>query len=136
MHPGLGVTTGRELVPSGSQFFLELNIVEELSVEGDPNRSILIAEGLSTAGEVDDREPTRSERDAKFLIRILIIRTTMSDRPGHRQQAVCREFSRSSQVDRTGDTTHKDALPHCFRLRNPPKVQSWLDSGNALNLRL
>ena len=55
MHPEFGVAARGQGVASRSELSLELGILEELSILGHPDRAVLIAEGLTAAGEVDDR---------------------------------------------------------------------------------
>ncbi len=57
MDPRLGVAAGGEPVPSGEQVATQLGILEQLAVEGDPDRAVLVADRLSSPGQVDDREP-------------------------------------------------------------------------------
>ena len=50
-------------MPVREEFLPELGILEEFAVEGDPEGAVLVGDGLTTAGQVDDREPACAEGD-------------------------------------------------------------------------
>ena len=64
----------------------QLGIFEELAVECDPDRAVLVADRLLPPRQVDDRQPPGPERHARLEVELLVVGTAVGDRPGHRQQ--------------------------------------------------
>ena len=52
-----GVAAGSEPMAEPLELVTQLDVVEDLAVEDDPQRAVLVRERLLAAGEVDDREP-------------------------------------------------------------------------------
>ena len=100
VDPGFGVAAGGELVTAAEQFLAELRVFVELAFEGDPDVVLLVGHRLPAAGDVDDREPPRAERDARLDVDVLVIRTAVRDRGRHAQavdpQGKCRRPARST----------------------------------------
>ena len=61
MHDHLGVRTGPKAVTLRLQLGDQGVEVVDLTVEGDPDRPVLVRERLLAGGEVDDREPPVAE---------------------------------------------------------------------------
>ena len=121
MDPGLGVAASRQPVPARQQLLAQLRIFEELAVERDPDRVVLVGDRLAAAGEVDDRQPASAQRHPGLDVHLFVVRSAMGDRPGHGEEAVTREFPRPSQVDGAGDATHGASSGRPSRLRQARK---------------
>jgi len=57
MEDDFRIGSRREPVPFLDQFVAQFNVVEDLSVEGDPERLIRDLHRLGSAGNVDDAQP-------------------------------------------------------------------------------
>ncbi|MBV8678749.1 MAG: hypothetical protein JO355_16415, partial [Planctomycetaceae bacterium] len=68
-------------------------------------------ERLSAAGEVNDREPPRTQRHPGFDVHLLVVGAAMGDRAGHRQESLDGKLSRAGQIQRTSDSAHGRATP-------------------------
>ena len=86
MDPELGVAAGGKGMAAAAKFLLELGILEDLAVLGDPDRPVFIAEGLAASRKVDDREPPCAQGQPRLEVDVLVVRTAMGDRAGHRQE--------------------------------------------------
>ena len=89
---------------------MQLGVFEELAVLGDPDRAVLVADRLPAPRQVDDREPPRPQRDARLDVNLLVVRPSVSDRGGHRQQPRRGKFAPTSQIDRPSDSAHQADL--------------------------
>ena len=54
-----------EPVAARDQLRAQLDVVEDLAVEGDPDRAVVIRHRLRAAGEIDDREPRMGESGSR-----------------------------------------------------------------------
>ncbi len=106
MDPGLGVATGGEGVALGQQFLAEFGILEELAVEGDPDRAVLVGDRLPASGKVDDREPPGAQDHARLGVKLLVVRPSVSDRAGHRQEPGDGKLAAIDPIQGPGDSTH------------------------------
>ena len=105
MDPRLGVAAGRQAMPARQELPAQLGVLEQLAVERDPDRAVLVADRLPAPGQVDDRQPPGPQRHARLDVDLLVVRTAMGDRAGHRQQPLDGELTRPRQVD-------APAMPH------------------------
>ena len=110
MDPELGIAPGGERMASREEFLLELGVLEDLAVLGHPDRAVLIAEGLAAAGEVDDRQPARSQGQPRLDVDVLVVGSAVGDRTGHRQEPRCGKFPMASEIDCSGNATHGSRL--------------------------
>ena len=103
--------------PAGQEVPSQLGVLEQLAVEGDPDRAVLIADRLPAAGEVDDREPPRpqdrrparawacSSSGPRWAIAPVIARsrgTEKSRRPSRSKAPAIPHMIRASSEDPTG----------------------------------
>ena len=72
--------------PRASNSRLQLGVLEDLAVLGDPDRAVLIADRLPAARQVDDRQPSCPQRNPRLLMNLLVIGPAVRDRTSHRQQ--------------------------------------------------
>ena len=106
MDPRLGVAAGGQAVPAGQELLAQLGILEQLAVEGDPDRAVFVGDRLPAPGQVDDRQPPGPQRHARLDVELLVVGTAVGDRAGHRQQALGGKLARPGQINRAGDATH------------------------------
>src|SRR5882762_5432240 len=64
----LGIRVGPEPVSATLQVGTQLRIIEDLSVEHDPPRAVLVGDGLPATGDIDDAEPRASHRGSSVAI--------------------------------------------------------------------
>ena len=93
-------------MPPRQEILPQLGILEQLAVEGNPDRSILIGERLTAPCQVDDRQPPGPQGHAWLDVDLLIIRAPMSDRRRHGQESSRGEFPAPSQVHSACNTAH------------------------------
>src|SRR5260370_165568 len=79
----LGVGVRRHRVAKPDQLRSKLGVVVDLPVEDDPQRAVLIADRLVAAGEVDDRQPPATARDALAYAGPFVVRPSMRDAGAH-----------------------------------------------------
>ena len=107
MDPRLGVAAGRQPMPPRQEILPQLGILEQLAVEGDPDRSVLVGERLPAACQVDDRQPPGPQGHARLDVDLLVIRAAMGDRRRHGQESSRGEFPAPCQVHSACDTAHE-----------------------------
>jgi hypothetical protein len=91
------------------QLFPEFQVVEDLAVEGDPQRRVLVAHGLLAAGEVNDAEPGMRQTHAVLRVKSGIVRPAMSQHPNHPLEGI-RSDGRSIEIEYAGYATHNDSV--------------------------
>ena len=116
VDPGLGVASGRQPVAACQELLSQLGVLEQLAVEGDPDRAVLVGDRLPAARQVDDREPPGSQRHAGLDVDLLVVGPAMGDRRRHRQEATSREFPGARQIDRACNTAHALKLTPSARI--------------------
>ena len=110
VDPGFGVAPGLEGVAAGQEFLADLGVLEEFAVERDPDRAVLVADRLSTPGEVDDRQATGAEDDAGFGVKLLVVGASVRDGAGHGQEPGDGKLATTRSIKRPGDSAH-DSIP-------------------------
>ena len=80
MDDDLGVGRRLEHVAAGDQLGAQLDVVEDLAVEGDPNGAVLVAHRLPAAVEIDDAEARVGEADVAVDESAVAVRTAMRQR--------------------------------------------------------
>jgi hypothetical protein len=93
------------------QILAQLRVFEELAVERNPYGTCLIADRLAAAGQVNDRKSTSAQRNTRLDVRMLVVGTTMRDRPCHRPEPIRRKTSRTLEIDGSGYSAHDDSDP-------------------------
>jgi hypothetical protein len=79
----LRVAMRSELVTALDEILPQLEIVEDLAVEGHPNGAVLVTERLLTGTQVDDGQPAMSQADARLEMEALFIGPTMRQGSRH-----------------------------------------------------
>ena len=97
-------------VAARQQLCLELGILEDLAVLGDPDRAVLVAERLTAAREVDDRQPPCAQGHARLDVDLLVVRPAVRDRAGHRQQSRRWKLAPTFQIQCPSDAAHDSRL--------------------------
>ncbi len=98
-----------QLVSAGEQLGPQLGILEELAVECNPDRAVLVTQRLPTPREVDDRQTASPQRHARLAVELLVVGAAMGDRARHRLKALPGKLAHPPQIERTGDATHAEA---------------------------
>src|SRR5262249_52340976 len=133
-----GIAASGQAMARGGELGLEFRILEKLAVLSDPDRAVLIADRLAPAGKVDDRQPPRPQSQTRFDVNLLVIRTTMRYRTGHRQKTPGSEVAATVQIKRSSDTAHRKPLspkavgttPFASRTSaRPPKPSNYITRG-------
>src|SRR5271157_2840637 len=106
VDPRLGVAAGRQPMPPRQEILPQFGILEQLAVEGNPDRSILIGERLTAPCQIDDRQAPGPQGNSWLDVDLLVIRAPMSDRRRHGQESSRGEFPAASQVHSTCNTAH------------------------------
>ena len=78
-----GIGLRPELMPLLDQVVAQLAVVVDLAVEDDPHRAVLVGHRLITAGAIDDRETTMTERHPGGLELRATVRTAVIQAVGH-----------------------------------------------------
>jgi len=106
MDDDLGVAAGAEGVAGGHQLGAQLDVVEDLAVEDDPHRLVLVGHGLLPRGQVDDREPGVGQAGVAVVVAPELVGATMEHRPHHVPERAHLGRTPPAQVHDPGDATH------------------------------
>src|SRR5271157_2016806 len=107
VDPRLGVAVGRQPMSPRQEILPQFGILEQLAVEGNPDRSILVGEWLTAPCQIDDRQAPGSQGHPWLDVDLLVIRAPMSDRCRHGQKSSRGEFPAASQVHSACNTAHE-----------------------------
>src|SRR5262245_57580905 len=77
----------------------EFNVVEDLTVECDPQRAVSVRHRLTAAREINDAQSRVSECGLRLDVHAAVIRAAMREHPGHGRHAVGIESLRFSRHD-------------------------------------
>ncbi len=105
MKDDLGIGVGDELVSPAEEFFSEFDVVEDLAVEGDPERGVLVGHWLVATNEIDDAEASVRQTHAILGINPGIVGTPMRQHPDDPPQRF-RSYRRSIKIEKACDTAH------------------------------
>src|SRR5947208_17146080 len=78
-----GVAESGERMTAGDQLLTKRLIVVDLAIEHHPHGTVLIADRLLAALEIDDAEPAHAETDVAADKDAVIVRTAIDDRIAH-----------------------------------------------------
>ncbi|MFO1426571.1 MAG: hypothetical protein U1F11_06280 [Steroidobacteraceae bacterium] len=105
MDDDLGVGLRVEAVTQRLELRAQLGVVEDLAVENDPHRAILVADRLAAGGEVDDAEPRVREPDSRGRVEAVAVRAAVMQRRDHGFQQVPAGMA-------AGSPAARPAMPH------------------------
>src|SRR5262249_25942687 len=83
MHDDFAVALRAERVTAGLQSASELDVVVDLPVHDEDDRSVLIRQRLVPAGDIDDRQAAESECDPIIDVEPVIIRSAVDHGRSH-----------------------------------------------------
>jgi hypothetical protein len=117
----LGIGLGLEAVAEGLELPAQLDVVEDLAVEDDPDRVVLVGHGLIARGEIDDAEARMRQCYRAELAHPGAVGTAMTQRAqrGFTRERACRR--NSIETENTGNATHVFLLP----LASPAPRSAW-----------
>ena len=78
-----GVAAGAEAVAERFELGAQLDVVEDLAVEDDPERLVLVGERLLPAGQIDDRQPGMRQAGPVVAIGAELVRAAVPERARH-----------------------------------------------------
>src|ERR1700730_6928913 len=90
------------------QFFAKLDVVENLAVEGNPQRAIRIRHGLTPAVDIDDAEASMAQTSLSVGEDAGPVRTAVADLRDHTPQQVGLDPS-SVSINNPSDSAHRSA---------------------------
>ena len=79
VHERLGIARGPQLVALLLQLRAQVAVVVDLAVEDGDDRAVLVEDRLVAAGEIDDAQTARAERDAVVREVALAVGPAMDD---------------------------------------------------------
>jgi hypothetical protein len=88
MEDDFGVRLGLKPVTFALEIRAKLDVVEDLSVERDPQRAVFVRHRLAAAGHVDDAQPRVRKSGGRIRVQAAVIRTAMAERGNHAPKAV------------------------------------------------
>ena len=88
---GLGVGLGFEGVAVGDELVADLGEIVGFAVVGDPDRPVLVGQGLVAGHQVDDAQPAVAQPDPVVDVDPLIVRAAVDDLPAHPGDEIFRD---------------------------------------------
>src|SRR5262249_17272558 len=107
----LRVGPGAKPVPGRGQLFTQLEVVEDLAVEGDPESAVLVAERLLSGGQIDDREPRMRQAATRVPVEAELVRPPVAQDGGHAPQHAGIGGRVGARDENAGDATHRGYPP-------------------------
>jgi hypothetical protein len=115
MDDDLGITLRVEAVAVRAQLLAHLDVVEDLAVEDDPDRPVLVGERLLPGAQIDDRQARVPERGALIAVHPEFVGAAMAERADHGRQPV--EIDRRQAIaerNGAGDAAHYARISDTF----------------------
>ncbi len=106
MHDRLGIRTRTIDVASGFEFTPQVGVVVDFAVERDPDRPVLVGEGLFAGGEIDNAQAPVTEHRVGMLIQSRVVRAAMGEDIAHRRHAACVVGRQRFRCNYSGYSTH------------------------------
>ena len=102
----------RKTWPRGDQLVPQLDIVEDLAVEADPDRLVVVRHRLGAGGEIDDGEARM--RQARFIVAVdaLPVGTAMTQLSQHPLEQNARRNPAFERSEITRNSAHAAAPPN------------------------
>ena len=92
-------------MPPRSQLGPKLDVVEDLAVERDPQRAVLVGHRLMAAADIDDAESGVAERTRPVQVHTLGVGPAVRQRAGHPFDQLRRRW-RAIEIYDSGYPTH------------------------------
>src|SRR4030095_15071510 len=89
----------------------DLHEVEDLAVERDDDRFVFVVKRLLAALEVDDRQASMTETDARLEMKSIAIGAAVAQPRVHCAQQPLLDRAFSFQIDDAGNTAHQATSP-------------------------
>ena len=86
MDERLGVAAGLEDMPAVFEIGAQFDVVEDLSVKGNPDAAVFVAQGLAAGAQIDDRQTAVAEADAGRFVIAFRVGPPMRQRTRHASQ--------------------------------------------------
>src|ERR1035437_9720142 len=110
MEENLGVRLGPEPVAHRLKAGTEVEKVEDLPVEDDPERFVFVGDRLLASLQIDDAEPCASQADGMIHVDSELIRSPMADHSEHAQKSGLLDRSRVRETEGPDDAAHQERL--------------------------
>ncbi len=107
----LGVGMRAETDAACDQLLPEFDVVEDLAVEGDPNRLVVVRHRLRAGGKIDDRKARMREAEAVAVACPLAVRAAMTQRREHPLEQPLGRDARVGHAEITSNSAHWAAPP-------------------------
>jgi hypothetical protein len=106
MEDGLCVGVSGEPMTAGFEFGAQFHVIEDLTVEDDPEPAVLVADGLLPAAQVDDAEPGIPKAYALPEIDAELVGPPMPDHAQHLAERGLLRRGSLREVQNTNDAAH------------------------------
>jgi len=110
MQDGFGVAVRAVAVAGGFQGRAQSGVVEDLAVEDDLGRAVLVGHGLVAAGQVDDAEPAVSEGGRRVQPDAAVVRSAVAEDVRHSPEDGFGAGIKPS-LDEPRDAAHRSSGP-------------------------
>ena len=84
----------------------QLDVIEDLAVEDDPQRLAVIRKWLLAGGKIDDRKPRVCEARVCVAVKTELIGTTVIKAARHAHERLTRRWWVFLQINDAADATH------------------------------
>ena len=107
VHDDFRVALGGEAVPAGFQFRTQLEVVENLAVEDDPEGAVLVGDRLLAGAEINNAEPGVAQAGKAVEINAELVRPAMTNHRQHPADALLLNRVSVGKVDYACNATHQ-----------------------------
>ena len=108
MDDDFGIATGAESMAQGFEFRHQFLEVVDFAVEDDDHRAVFVEQGLLTAGQVDDRQPSVRQSETRFEMVAALVGSAMKLSLVHPVQQVPILLALASRIEQTCNATHAE----------------------------
>ncbi len=103
----LGVALRGKPVAERLELRAQFDVVEDLAVVDDPERTVLVADRLIAAGQVNDAEPRAAQANPVIPVDAVSVRPAMPEHPQHPQQGIAFRRGPFGQVEDAYNAAHE-----------------------------
>ena len=100
------VRVGAERVTESPQLITQFDVIKYFTVEGEPDRTVGIAQGLLTAAQVNDAQPGMTKHHPLVTPRAILVGTAMGERTNHAFGRTGRNVEFAFERKSSADSTH------------------------------